>query len=146
MVEAQEVAEQAREAALERIEVGERVVADAEKDVHGKVRSCQDVFERAGERAPVAAVVEDVLLHLVEDQVELRPGGDRALGKSVGERDIGRRAAAATATARIGSSRQLSTITTSAPSSSPPTAGTRVRSRRATPARRSELLPTPLGP
>ena len=128
MVEPEDVPEQARKPALERIEVGERVVADAEQDVHGHVGPRQNVLERTRERASVAAVVEDVLLHLVEDHVELGAGGDRTFRERIGERDVGGRAAAA-ATARSGSSRQLSTITTSAPLASPPTAGTRVRSR-----------------
>ena len=81
----------AREPTLERVEVGERVVTDAEQNVHRQIRSRQHVLERAGERAAVTTVVEEVLLHLVEDQVELAAGGDRALRERVGERNVGRR-------------------------------------------------------
>ena len=68
MVEAQKVAEETGQPPLERVEVAERVVAHAEEHMHGQVGPRQNVLERAGERAAVAAVVEDVLLHLVEDR------------------------------------------------------------------------------
>ena len=146
VVEAQEVAEQARQAALERIEIAERVVADAEQDMDGQVRSRQNIFERTGERPSVAAVVEDVLLHLVEDQVELgrrwRSHVPRARRRA-GYRSVPPRRRRPPGSGRRASCRRSPT---SAASSSPPTAGTSVRSLRATPARRSELLPTPLGP
>ena len=113
----------------------------------GSVGSRQDVLERVGERAAVAPVVEDVLLHLVEDEVELaapdaivRSASASASGMSVGAPGGGRDRARPGRRASGRRSRPRPRR------SSPPPAGTSVRSRRATPARRSELLPTPLGP
>ena len=89
MVEPEQVPEEARQPPLERVEVGERVVADAEQDMHGHVDSREDVLERICERTSVAAVIQDVLLHLIEDHVELGARRDRALHERISERDVG---------------------------------------------------------
>ena len=90
VVEPEDVPEQARETPLQRVEVSERVVTHAQKHVHRQPRPREHVLERVCQRAAIAAVIEDVLLHLVEDQIELRARGDRALREGVRERDVSR--------------------------------------------------------
>jgi hypothetical protein len=72
------VCEQARDPALEAVELRPRVLSDREQEVHPQVRVVDDLRERARERllAVVLAVVEEVLLELVEDD-EDRPHSSR---------------------------------------------------------------------
>ena len=73
VLQAQVVAQNARDPALEGVELGKRILADGEEEVHPQVRAVDDRGEvdREGTRALLAAVVDEVLLGLVEDHVEV---------------------------------------------------------------------------
>ena len=129
-------------AAREAIELGERVLAQRDEDVDPRAGAASTRGQRLGERPgpAVVGVVEEVLLGLVEDEVDVaarlrvlerveRRAVDRVparLAHRLGERGAG-------------SSLQREKTTTSGSSGSS-------RSERATAARRSDDLPTPLGP
>ena len=131
-------AEQARDRALQPVERRERVLPEREQDVDPK----RPVDERGEHLSKPSspAVVGEVLLRLVEDEVDvavgLRTGRRRPRGgrpRCLPPRRSRR------ASARSGGSLQLEKTTTSGSS------GSR-RSARATLARRSDDFPTPLGP
>ena len=137
-IEAEVVAEDVRDQRLEPIELGERVLADRDEHVDPQRRRHelgQLPLEGAGLR-----VVEEVLLRLIEDEVDIAIGGraPHSLDEPV---PTVRPAAVETssASASEGSSPQRANTTTSGCSGSS-------RSDRATPARSSDDLPTPLGP
>ena len=73
VLQAQVVAQNARDPALEGVELGKRILADGEEEVHPQVRAVDDRGEvgREGTSALLAAVVDEVLLGLVEDHVEV---------------------------------------------------------------------------
>ena len=79
-VEAEQVREQLRDPAGELVEVSECVVAQREQDVDAQAGPAQELGQAVAER-PFDAVVEDVLLEVVEQEVELaallRGGRDR---------------------------------------------------------------------
>ena len=139
-VEAQQVREELGDPSGELVELREGVVAQREQDVDAQPGPAQQLGQGLAQR-PFETVVEDVLLEVVEQEMQLatllRGRGDRV--------DEARRAPSSPHSActdvirrAAGSSAHASCTTTGAPLSS--------RSLRATPARRSELLPTPLGP
>ena len=71
-VDAKQVAEEPRHLRLEPVELGERVVAHAEQHADPEAASRDDARERLGQRPSVLpAVVQHVLLELVENQVDL---------------------------------------------------------------------------
>jgi hypothetical protein len=89
MVEPENVGEEAGHATLEGVELGERVVADPEQHVHAERRARQDLGQRLAQRATaVAAVVDEVLLHLVEHEVDLAAHLRRPLGEDVREPEL----------------------------------------------------------
>src|SRR5205085_12614517 len=69
VVEAQVVREEARDPALEGVELRERVLAQAEQEVRTQAGVADRLRELLRER--VALVVEEVLLELVEDDVDV---------------------------------------------------------------------------
>ena len=77
VIETESVGEQAGEPPLEGVEAREGVLPDADEDVDGQLRSRHELRERIAERR-VGAVVDEVLLDLVEEQVDLavQRGGD----------------------------------------------------------------------
>ena len=84
MVELEAVREHPRKLALEGVEAGERVVANRDEDVHRQLGSGHQLGERVAE-CRIAAVVDEVLLHLVEEEVDLLVLGGGDLDR-VGER------------------------------------------------------------
>ena len=140
-VEPQQVREQLGNPAGELVELGQRVVAQREQDVDAQAGPAQELRQRRAQR-PFEAVVEDVLLEVVEQQVQLAAAAGprrRPCRRGRPSRRGRRTPRAPTRSGEpAGSSAHASCTTTGAPLSS--------RSRRATPAPRSELLPTPLGP
>src|SRR5207253_8778597 len=84
MVEPQVVPEEVRDAALERVEFRERVLAQAEEEVCPQPRLADRRRELRGKR--VVLVVEEVLLELVGDDVDVAADGLRCRTKSLRER------------------------------------------------------------
>ena len=141
-VESERVREQARHAASEPVELRERVLTQRDEDVDPQRRG-EHRRQGLGERvlARVVGVIQEVLLRLVENQVDVAirlRALERvvAAGAAIGVRPPANRRRQS---ARAGSSPHLEKTTTSGCSGSS-------RSERATAARRSEDLPTPLGP
>ena len=121
VVEPDVVREEVRDLALEKVELRQRVLADPEQDVHAQARLGHELGQPLRERA-LGIVVEEVLLDLVEDQVRV----------ALRRRDRRRRSRS------VGSSPHELKIATDESAN--------VRSLCATPARSSELFPTPVGP
>ena len=73
MIDAQVVVEQLRDLPLEDVELRERVLADRDEEVDAKVGLVHSLDECAREAPLVAlaAVIEEVLLELVEDDEDL---------------------------------------------------------------------------
>ncbi len=69
-LEPQHVGEDARQTVGERVELGERVIAQRDQHVHPESRTTQQLGERLTEPA-VGAVMEEVLLELVEQEIRL---------------------------------------------------------------------------
>ncbi len=137
-VEAQVVAEDVRNQRFEPVELREGVLTHREKHVDAQ-RLGHELGQLPLERARLR-VVEEVLLGLVEDEVDVAIGGGPP--HRLGEPRAGREPAAvatSSASASEGSSPHRANTTTSGSSGSS-------RRERATPARSSEDLPTPLGP
>ena len=84
MLELQAIREQSGKPALERIEAGERVFANGDEDVDGELGPGHELRQRVAE-CGVVAVVDEVLLDLVEQQVDLRVLGGCNLDR-LGER------------------------------------------------------------
>ena len=72
-IEPQVVREEVRDPPLEHVELRERVVAKREKQVRAQRRPEDDLWQLADERSRplLLAVVDEVLLELVEDEVEV---------------------------------------------------------------------------
>ncbi len=88
MIEAKHVAEESGHTALEDVQLGQSVVADAEQDVNAERRPGQDLGERVPQgAAAITAVVEEVLLHLIEDEVDLAAHLGRAFRQDVGQHE-----------------------------------------------------------
>ena len=89
-VEPERVREQIRNPPLERVELSERVLADAEEEVRAQTPPPERLGQvlHQGARPALALVVEEVLLELVEYEVEVRvePSHDAAerIGQGVG--------------------------------------------------------------
>ena len=121
VVEPEVVREEVRDPALEEVELRQRVLADPEQDVHAQARLGHELRQAPRERT-VGIVVEEVLLDLVEDQMRVAfRCGDRPSSIS-----------------SVGSSPHELMIATEESAN--------VRSLCATPARSSELFPTPRRP
>ncbi len=75
---------------LKRVELRQRVVANAEQHADTQIRSRDDVRQCLRERAAADpfAVVEDILLELVEDDVDLPVEEAAPLLELVGEREL----------------------------------------------------------
>src|SRR6266508_93803 len=84
-LESQAVRQEIRNRRFERIEPRERVLAHADQDVDPETRTPEDLCKLFGEDA-AAAVVEEALLELVEDQVEIAACTIRRVCKRVHER------------------------------------------------------------
>ena len=116
---------------------------------HGEVWRATTSASCSARSTRLASVVEEVLLHLVEDQVELAAARRRPLDEHIGKRlgrPSGGRAPAAQRSRR--SDRRASPPRSPRirrPSAAAPT-GASARRRPTTPARSSEVFPTPLGP
>ena len=155
MVETQVVREQARDPRLERVERGEHVLAQRAGEVGAEpARSTASAKSTANVSAVrLAVVVEEVLLDLVEDHVELAAEAARssssvsASGASPASRSpqaprpprappIGHRVARASRRRRRRRARRLTAARSAR----------EARSWWTTPARSTELLPTPLAP
>ena len=74
MVEAKGVRVQVRDPALERVELGERVLTQREQHVDLLPAIGKQLRELLPERS-VGVVIEEELLELVEDHVEVVPAG-----------------------------------------------------------------------
>ena len=124
-VEPERVREEARDTAREAIELGQRVLAQRDEDIdpRGTRKKCREQLGE-GARPGVVRVIEEVLLGLVEHEVDV---------------SVGVGVATASASGAAGSSLQREKTTTRGSSGSS-------LSDRATAARRSDDLPTPLGP
>ena len=92
VVKAEVVLEQTRNAALESVEPGERVLADRYQDVHPEVATVHDPHELVAE-ALVGSLrlIEEVLLELVEDEEEVAIQALRPLLEDVNQRAFGSR-------------------------------------------------------
>ena len=165
VLDADVVREQARDAALEAIELRPGVLADREQEVHAQVGLVDESRELDRERAVavLVLVVEEVLLELVEDDEErahaLGPAAERrdrsALARPPGPQIVPAAASAAAAPiAAISAGQRIVTPGAEhadrkrrASAASPrPRRGSARRRSWTTPAWSSEVLPTPLGP
>ena len=138
-IELQPVGQQRGKPAFEHVEPRKRVLADRDEHVDRQLGTGHELGKRVTERR-VAAVVDEVLLYLIEQQIELVMLRHRDLDR-VGERPRVDEAAEATASASVvagGPAQPSQTTTSESPASA--------RRSRATAARTIELLPTPLGP
>src|ERR671923_2221971 len=87
MLEPQVVAEEVRDAGLERVELRERVLAQAEEEVRpqaGLADRRRELTREAG--AGAVPLVEEVLLELVEDHVDVAADGLRSAAERLDER------------------------------------------------------------
>ena len=138
-VESKVVAEDVRDAPLETIELGESVLAERDQDVDP-----QRLREHAGQRVLEGAalrVVEEVLLCLVEHEVDIAVNGLGSANRVTKRPHVDAGLVPRLRAPALPPDRrpQFENTTTSGCSGSS-------RNARATPACRSDDLPTPLGP